>query len=119
MKKFLSPGTPVLFHSPLAFNLPLSPAHGWRQSNPCGEKSRYTGGLSWHHCGRVGDSLIWGEENDYIYIYIYLFVYLFIYLFTAIGLLTGGSGYFTCKQNMKSVTTKFKLGELHEKHVVA
>ena len=42
-----------------------------------------------------------------------------IYLFTAIGLLPGGSGYFTCKQNMKSVTTKFKSGGLHEKHVVA
>ena len=44
---------------------------------------------------------------------------LHIYLFTAIGLLPGGSGYFTCKQNMKLVTTKFKSGGLHEKHVVA
>ena len=42
-----------------------------------------------------------------------------IYLFTAIGLLPGGSGYFTCKQNMKLVTTKFKPGGLHDKHVVA
>jgi len=42
-----------------------------------------------------------------------------IYLFTAIGLLPVGSGYFTCKQNMKSVTTRFNLGGLHEKHVVA
>ena len=40
-------------------------------------------------------------------------------LFTAIGLSTGGSGYFTCKQNMKLVTNKFKSGGLHEKHVVA
>ena len=31
---------------------------------------------------------------------------LIIYLFTAIGLSAGGSGYFTCKQNMKLVTTK-------------
>ena len=31
----------------------------------------------------------------------------------------GGSGYFTCKQNMKFVTTKFRSGRLHEKHVVA
>ena len=31
-----------------------------------------------------------------------------IYLFTAIGLLLGGSDYFTCKQNMKLVTTRFK-----------
>jgi len=38
---------------------------------------------------------------------------------TAIGLLPGGSGYFTCKQNIKLVTTKFKSGGLHEKHVVA
>ena len=42
-----------------------------------------------------------------------------IYLLTAIGLLPGGSGYFTCKQNMKLVSTKFKSGGLHEKHVVA
>ena len=46
-------------------------------------------------------------------------IIIIIYLFTAIGLLTGGSGYFTCKQNMKLVTTKFKSGGLHEKHVVA
>jgi len=38
---------------------------------------------------------------------------------TAIGLSPGGSGYFTCIQNMKLVTTKFKSGGLHEKHVVA
>ena len=31
----------------------------------------------------------------------------------------GGSGYFTCKQNMKLVTTKVKSGGLHEKHIVA
>ena len=31
----------------------------------------------------------------------------------------GGSGYFTCIQNMKLVTNKFKSGGLHEKHVVA
>ena len=42
-----------------------------------------------------------------------------IYLFTAIGLSPGGSGYFTCKQNMKLVTIRFKSGGLHEKHVVA
>ena len=28
------------------------------------------------------------------------------------------SGYFTCIQNMKLVTTEFKSGGLHEKHVV-
>ena len=42
-----------------------------------------------------------------------------LYLFTAIWLLPGGSGYSTCKQNMKLVTTKFKSGGLREKHVVA
>jgi len=41
------------------------------------------------------------------------------YLLTAIGLSPGGSGYFTCIQNMKLATTKFKSGGLHEKHVVA
>jgi len=41
------------------------------------------------------------------------------YLLTAIGLSPGGSGYFTCIQNMKSITTEFKSGGLHEKHVVA
>ena len=46
-------------------------------------------------------------------------VYIYIYLFTAIGLLPSGSGCFTCKQNMKLVTTRFKSGGLHEKHVVA
>ena len=30
-----------------------------------------------------------------------------------------GSGYFICIQNMKLVINKFKLGGLHEKHVVA
>ena len=44
---------------------------------------------------------------------------IYIYLFTAIGLLPGGSGYFTCKQNMKLVTNTFKSGGLHEKYVVA
>jgi len=42
-----------------------------------------------------------------------------IYLLTAIGLSPGGSGYFTCIQNMKLVTIRFKSGGLHEKHVVA
>jgi len=37
---------------------------------------------------------------------------LLLLLFTAIGLLPGGSGYFTCKQNMKLVTTKACSGNL-------
>ena len=53
----------------------------------------------------------------YLYIYLLAIYLLYFNLFT--GLLSGGSGYFTCIQNMKSVTTKFKLGGLHEKHVVA
>jgi len=40
-------------------------------------------------------------------------------LFAAIGLSPGGSGYFACIKNMKLVTTEFKSGGLHEKHVVA
>ena len=40
------------------------------------------------------------------------------YLLTAIGLSPGGSGYFTCIQNMKLVTNKFKSGGLREKYVV-
>jgi len=50
---------------------------------------------------------------------IIIIILLFIHLFTAIGLSPGGSGYFTCIQNMKLITTKFKSGGLHEKHVVA
>ena len=46
-------------------------------------------------------------------------IIIIIYLFTANGLSPGGSGYFTCIQNMKLVNTKFKSGGLHEKHVVA
>ena len=48
-----------------------------------------------------------------------MMIIIIIYLFTATGLLTSGSGYFTCKQNMILVITKFKSGGLHEKHVVA
>ena len=50
---------------------------------------------------------------------IIIIIIIIIYLFTAVGLSPGGSGYFTCIQNMKLVTTKFKSGGLHEKHVVA
>ena len=54
-----------------------------------------------------------------LYDRIMLHYIIIIYLFTAIGLLPGGSGYFTCKQNVKSVTTEFKSRGLHEKHAVA
>jgi hypothetical protein len=42
-----------------------------------------------------------------------------IIFITAIGFSPGGSGYFTRMQNMKLVTSEFKSGRLHEKHVVA
>ena len=54
-----------------------------------------------------------------IIIIIIIIILLLLLLFTAIGLSAGGSGYFTCIQNMKLVTNKFKSGGLHEKHVVA
>ena len=47
-----------------------------------------------------------------------IIIIIIIYLLYAIGLSPGGSGYFTCKQNMKLFTNKFKSGGLHEKHVV-
>ena len=52
-------------------------------------------------------------------IIIIIIIIIIIYIFTAIGLSPGDSGYFTCKQNMKLVTTECKSGGLHEKHVVA
>jgi len=48
-----------------------------------------------------------------------LLLLLLLLLFTATGLLPDGIGYFTCIQNMKLVTNKFKSGVLHEKHIVA
>jgi len=60
-----------------------------------------------------------GTASDGIFSVGNISPYIYIYLFTAIGLLPGGNGYFTCKQNMKLVTTRFKSGGLHEKQVVA
>ena len=54
-----------------------------------------------------------------MYSFLIIIIIIIICLFTAIGLSPGGRGYFTCKQNMKLVITKFKSGGLHEKHVVA
>ena len=50
---------------------------------------------------------------------IIIIIIIIVIIISAIGLSPGGSGYFTCIQNMKSVTTEFKSGGLHEKHVVA
>jgi len=52
-------------------------------------------------------------------VYNLLLLLLLLLLYTAIGLLPGGSGYFTCKPNVKLVTTKLRSGGLHEKHVMA
>jgi len=69
----------------------------------------------------------YGSEYNYmnisftakeLFIFIIIIIIIII-IFTAIELLPGGSDYFTCKQNTKLVTTKFKSGGLHEKHVVA
>jgi len=48
-----------------------------------------------------------------------VYILLLLLLLTAIGRSPSGSGYFTCIQNMKLVTNKFKSGGLHAKHVVA
>jgi len=53
-----------------------------------------------------GELLI--EQRNFIIIFVYCNWFL-----------PGDSGYFTCKQNMKLVTTRFKSGGLHEKHAVA
>ena len=53
-----------------------------------------------------------------IFCNILLLLLLLLLLLTAIVLSPGGSGYFTCIQNMKLATNKFKSGVLHEKHVV-
>jgi hypothetical protein len=46
-------------------------------------------------------------------------IIIIIIIIKKIGLIPGGSGYFTCIQNMTLITTKLKSGGLHEKHVVA
>ena len=48
-----------------------------------------------------------------------LLLLIVVVVLSAICLSPGGSCYFTCIQNMKLVTNKFKSGGLHEKHVVA
>ena len=62
------------------------------------------------------------QNNNTLYtsnFFLFSYKLIIIYLFTATGLSPGGSGYFTCKQNTNLVTTRFKSGGLHEKHVVA
>ena len=53
-------------------------------------------------------------------IYLLIIIIIIIIIFINCNwVFTGCSGYFTCIQNMKLVTNKFKSGGLHEKHVVA
>ena len=63
--------------------------------------------------------LLVSSDAPVLLIIIIKLLLLLLLLFTAIGLSPGGSGYFTCIQNMKLVTNKYKSGGLHEKHVVA
>ena len=53
------------------------------------------------------------------FIIIIIILLLLLLLFSAIWLSPGGSGYFTCIQNMKLVTNIFMSEGLHEKHAVA
>jgi hypothetical protein len=57
-------------------------------------------------------------RNILLLLLLLLLLIIIIIIITAIGFSPGGSDYFTCKQNMKSVTTKFKSGGPHEKLVV-
>jgi hypothetical protein len=52
--------------------------------------------------------------------FIIIIIILLLLLLAEIGFLPGGSGYFTCTQiwKEKKVTREFKLGGLHERHVV-
>jgi len=59
------------------------------------------------------------KEDPARWYLIIIIIIIIIIVITAIGLSPCGSGYFTCIQNMKFVTDKFKSGGLHEKHVVA
>ena len=56
-----------------------------------------------------GESLARGPKLWSIFI-------IFVYLFTAIGLLPGGSGYFTCKQNEKPALFANTGKQVHLKH---
>ena len=68
----------------------------------------------------VVEERIWIKEGtELLMMMMMMMIIIIILLLTAVGLSPSGSGYFTCKQNMKLVTTKFKSGGLHEKHVVA
>ena len=48
----------------------------------------------------------------------FIIIVIIIIIISAIGFSPGGSGYFTCTQNMKLVTNKFKSGGLHDKRFI-
>jgi len=83
---------------------------------------QYTRKLTTIHTRRLKIQLV-EKVNHYKFKLICAFVrgvmIIIIIIITAIGLSPGGSGYFTCKRNMKLATTKLKSGGLREKHVVA
>ena len=60
-----------------------------------------------------------GGGNCYKRLFQATYLFIIIIFIYCNWVVTGDSGYFTCKQNMKLVTTRFKSGGLHEKHVVA
>ena len=67
-------------------------------------------------------SVLWNDGRWYtiiIKVIIIITITIVILIINCNRLSPGGSGYFTCTQNMKLVTNKFKSGGLHEKHVVA
>ena len=48
----------------------------------------------------------------------FIIIIIIIIIINCYWVVTGGSGYSTCIQNMKLVTNKFKSEGLHENHVV-
>jgi len=72
---------------------------------------------------KVGDRWFTGNFGSVLpkLIIIIIIIIIIIMFINSIGLSPGGSGYFTCKQNMKLVNDKFRFKSvgLHEKHVVA
>ena len=80
-----------------------------------------------HMCSSSGgqNCIIQSLVSSHLYVAVHYVMAVIIIIIIIIificcnGVVTGGSGYFTCIQNMKLVTTEFKSGGLHEKHVVA
>ena len=63
-----------------------------------------------------------GQNAELLEVRVIIIIIIIIIVIVIINcnfVVTRWHGYFTCIQNMKSVTTKFKSEGLHEKHVVA